>query len=307
MSTPLDDDLDAFLRHGRAHGWAPATVTNYIAKLANIARFCRERGCRRSADVTPADLDALMQAELALGTAASTRRQLAALTRSLFGWLHEQGCIVRDPSRGLPLPDDGEEPLPQPPLSEAEVHALLAGLRRRSVTDLRNVCLLEMLYGCGLRRGEATRLDLDDVDLVRRTVSIHESKWGQSRIVPIMGSAATAVRDWLAVRRTLLHGPDCEAFFIAQTGKRLDGPSVAAVFWKLNARRGPEARHLHPHLFRHSIAVHLIRGGADIRHVQAFLGHADLNTTKIYLRMVPGRLKEEYDKAMPEIDVGARP
>ena len=63
---------------------------------------------------------------------------------------------------------------------------------------------------------------------------------------------------------------------------------------------GPERR-VHPHLFRHSIAVHLLRGGADIRHVQEFLGHADLDTTKIYLRLVPGDLREDYDEAMPEL------
>jgi site-specific recombinase XerD len=76
------------------------------------------------------------------------------------------------------------------------------------------------------------------------------------------------------------------------------------TFRALNARRGPEARQLHPHLLRHSIAVHLLRGGADGRHIQAFLGHGSLDTTKIYLRLVPGHLAEDYDKAMPEIAVG---
>jgi len=80
--------------------------------------------------------------------------------------------------------------------------------------------------------------------------------------------------------------------------------ALAALFNGMNDKRGPDAKHLHPHLFRHSIAVHLLRGGADLRHIQAFLGHSSLNTTKIYLRMVPGRLKEEYEKAMPEIAVG---
>jgi len=155
-----------------------------------------------------------------------------------------------------------------------------------------------------MRRGEITRLNGSDVDLVKRTVSIKKSKFLQSRVVPLMGSAATAVRDYLAVRRELLRGPDHGAFFLGQYGKRFDLGSVGALFLRINRKRGPEARHLHAHLFRHSIAVHLIRGGADIRHVQAFLGHADLDTTKIYLRMVPGRLKEEYDKAMPEIEVG---
>jgi site-specific recombinase XerD len=65
----------------------------------------------------------------------------------------------------------------------------------------------------------------------------------------------------------------------------------------------PEVR-LHPHLLRHSIAVHLLQHGADVRYIQQFLGHANLDTTKVYLRLVPGRLKEDYDRAMPEIAVG---
>ncbi len=163
---------------------------------------------------------------------------------------------------------------------------------------------MEMLYCCGLRRGEVLGLDLEHVDLVQRTVWIEESKHGQSRLLPLMGTAIFAVKDWLALRRSLVRGPDRGAFFLTRDGKRLTIQAMAALFNGLNARRGPDAKHLHAHLFRHSIAVHLLRGGADLRHIQAFLGHSSLDTTKIYLRMVPGRLKEEYEKAMPEIAVG---
>lgn len=307
MPTPLDDDLDAFLRHGRSRGWAVATIDNYTRKLAHIARFLRGRGCRRSADVTAADIDALMQAEAEAGTAKSTRVQLAGLIQYAFAWLQDHNKIVANPARRVPVPDDGEPDLLPPPLTEAEVHAIIAGLPRDTVLDLRNACLLELLYGCGLRRGEAVRLDLPDVDPVAERVTVRDSKWGQSRQMPLMGTALVAVRDYLALRRDLLRGPDRGAFFLSATGKRLDGPSIAAFFRVLNARRGPEARHLHPHLFRHAIAVHLLRGGTDARMVQAFLGHADLDVTMRYLRLIPGHLREAYDKAMPDIDVGLNP
>jgi len=245
-----------------------------------------------------------MQAEAEAGTAKSTRVQLANVTQAAFAWLQDNGKILSGPARNIPIPNDGEADLPEPPLSEAEVHALLAGLRRDNTVHIRNVCLLELFYGCGMRRGEAERLDLADVDLAERTVIIRESKWAQTRVLPLMGTAIIAVKDYLALRRELLRGPDRGAFFLVQTGERLDGGAIAAIFRKVNQDRGPEARHLHPHLLRHSIAVHLVRGGADIRHVQAFLGHGDLNTTKVYLRMVPGRLKADYEQAMPEIAVG---
>jgi site-specific recombinase XerD len=91
-------------------------------------------------------------------------------------------------------------------------------------------------------------------------------------------------------------------FLSNEGGKRLK--RIDACLSQINETRGPDARHVHAHLFRHSIAVHLLRGGADIRYIQNFLGHACLDTTKVYLRLVPGDLKEDYDKAMPDIAVG---
>jgi integrase/recombinase XerD len=304
MTTPLDDDVTAFLQEGHARGWSPATIASYTRRLKILVRFCRERGCRRSADITPADLDALMLTTREQEVALSSRIGLAVLIRRFCAWLVDQGRLVRNPARSLPLPDDGDAALPEPPLAEAEVHTLLAGLPRRSIIDLRNVCCLELLYGCGLRRAEAMALDLADVDLTQRTVWVRDGKGGQHRLVPLMGTAGTAVRDYLALRRSLLRGPDRGAFFLTHQGVRMDVGTLAAVFRAINAARGPEARRLHPHLLRHSIAVHLLRGGADVRHIQAFLGHACLETTKVYLRLVPGHLQEDYDRAMPEIDVG---
>jgi site-specific recombinase XerD len=305
--TTLADDIAAFIAHGTATGWSEITVRLYTERLATVATFLRRRGCKRAADVTPEDLDAFMQAKLDHRRAKNSRVDIAILIRSLFRFLVDHGRIVSDPSRGLPLPDDGDDDLPSPPLSEAEVAAILSGLPRQSALDIRNACILELLYSCGLRRCEAIGLDLRHVNLTENTVWIEDSKLGQNRLLPLMGTAATTVRDWLALRRTLVRGPDRGALFLTRDGKRITVQALAALFGGLNSKRGIEARHLHCHLFRHSIAVHLLRGGADVRHVQAFLGHASLDTTKIYLRMVPGRLKEEYEKAMPEIAVGAGP
>jgi site-specific recombinase XerD len=307
MSTTLVDDVEAFLSHGKATGLAESTVRHYRQLLEAVLQFLRRRGCKRAPEVTAEDLDALMQEQVEKGFAKHTRVKIATIVRCLFRYLQEHGRIVVDPSRNLPRPgdDDGDEDLPEPPLSEAEVAALFAWMPRGTVVGIRNVCMMELIYGCGLRLSEAHRLNLDNVDLLERTVWVVDSKHGQSRLLPLMGTATAAVKDWLALRRTLLRGPDLGAFFLTAEGKRLTMDSIQRIFWVINQKRGPEARHLHPHLLRHSIAVHLMRGGADVRHVQAFLGHADIDTTKVYLRMVPGRLKEDYDKAMPEIAVNA--
>lgn len=256
------------------------------------------------ADVTPADLDTVMTHARDAERAKKTRVQLAILLKQFFEWLHAHGRVIVDVSLTLGLPDDGEEDLLEPPLSEAEVRTLFEALPRRSVFDLRNACLLELLYGCGLRIGEVIRLEVADIDLARRVVIVRESKHGQDRVVPLMGTAQAAVQDYLAVRRTLLKGPDHGALFLSQYGKRITQATVYALFEDLNRHRGASMRHLHPHLLRHSIAVHLLQHGTDVRYIQQFLGHGSLDTTKVYLRLVPGRLKEDYDKAMPDIAVG---
>jgi len=304
MSTnAISQEIDAYLRHGRAIGWSDKTVVNYAHHLGLLLSVLRKRGCRRIADITRDDLRALMEHVRDEGRAKTSRVQLAVLLKQTFQWFQDTGRIMGNPALGLPLPDDGEEDLPPAPLSEGDVAALFAALPRRNAYDLRNACLLELLYGCALRISEAIALNCDDIDLGHRTLVVRQGKGGQDRMLPVMTTASAAVKDWLAVRRTLLKGPDHGALFLSQYGKRLKLMSAYSLFNDLNAARGPDLRHLHPHLFRHSIAVHLLRGGADIRYIQALLGHADLDTTKTYLRLVPGHLKDDYDAAMPEISV----
>jgi site-specific recombinase XerD len=276
--SPLVVACSAYIDHGRSIGWSERTVHNYRHHLGVALVFLARRGCVSPSDISPADLDALMAYVLEEGRAKRSRVQLAVLLKQVFGWWHAQGRIVVDPSLTLALPDDGEDDLLSPPLSEGEVRALFEALPRRSVCDLRNACLLELLYGCGLRIGEAIALDVGDLDLSRRVVTVIGGKHGQDRVVPIMGTAQAAAQDYLAVRRTLLKGPDHGALFLSQYGKRLVLGSVYRFFEGLNSQRGPDVRRLTPHLFRHSIAVHL--------------------------KLVPGRLKEDYDKAMPGIAVG---
>jgi integrase/recombinase XerD len=300
----MRQDLDQYLAQVQSGGVLPQTIVGYRSRLTPLLAFLGRRGCRRIADVARDDLTAYLVHLVDLGRSKRSRMDAHGIISRFFAWLQEAGRIVVNPAKGLPLPDDGEEDLPQPPLSEAEVAAIIDGLPRATVLDLRAVCLLELLYGCGLRRSEALRLDLADVDLGRRTVLVRESKHGQTRVVPLPQTARVAIQTYLVLRRTLLHGPDTGALFLTVHGRRMQEDSVYEIFDRLNAQAGADARHLHPHLLRHSVAVHLLRRGADIRHIQAFLGHANLNTTKIYLRLVPGHLAEDYEKAMPEIETG---
>ena len=211
--------------------------------------------------------------------------------------------MLRNPALDLPVPDDAADTLPSAPLDEAEVAMLLGAAPRRSVGDLRNLAHLHLLYGCALRLGESLALTVNDIDFGQRCVLVRGGKGDKDRLVPLMKGTAGAVKDYLALRRDLLKGPDHGILLLNNRGQRLGEFVVRQLLDEL-ARTCGITRKLYPHLLRHSVAVHLLRGGADIREVQAFLGHARLDTTKVYLRMVPGHLREEYDEAMPEIAVG---
>jgi site-specific recombinase XerD len=123
---------------------------------------------------------------------------------------------------------------------------------------------------------------------------------GKRRVLPIGTGVLVAAQAYLAVRRELVHGVDRGALLLTERGTRLGVRRLQVLLRRLSQVVG---FYVHLHLLRHSLAVHLLRRGLDIRYIQEFLGHAELNTTKVYLRMVPGYLREEYDRAMPVIVV----
>jgi integrase/recombinase XerC len=298
----MRQELNEYIRQGRAEGWSERTAKVYRDRLEHLGRHL---SWPSAAEVVPRDLERYLESLRTAGWKRSGRRSLGSTIRSFFGWLARTGKILSNPARNLSVPRENEEELPPPPLTVEETAAILDNLPRRNVPDLRNRAFFEILYGCGLRLSEAIALDLGELDIGNRALHVRKGKGGKSRDLPLGRGAVNAARDWLALRRSLLRGPDHGALFLDRFGRRVKEFHVSGWFKVLNKARGPGARRIHPHLFRHSIAVHLLQNGADIRYVQQFLGHEKLDTTKIYLRLVPGRLKEDYEMAMPDIAVMA--
>jgi site-specific recombinase XerD len=298
----LADAITEITAVQEAAGSMPRTVSTNCRRLQGLAQMLAQRGVRSVAEVTAADLDAVFMLYAERGVRQTSRRSYASTVREFFRCCQDRGWLLRNPAADLPIPDDDDIPLPEAPLDEVEVADLFANLPRRDAVDLRNRAHLELLYGCALRLAESVHLDLGDLDFQRRTLQVRAGKGGHDRTIPLMPGTIGAVQDYLAVRRTMLRGPDHGALLLDRHGRRIREDLLPGILRRLGRKRG---RRLHPHLFRHSIAVHLLRGGADIRHVQQFLGHSSLETTKIYLRMVPGHLREAYDAAMPAIAVGA--
>jgi len=301
----MEAEISEYLAQRKAEGLAASTLEACGRRLRRMAATLYTIGVGRVQDAKPEHLDAYVDHNKDAGLAFGTRLNLLFDAREFFRWLAEHGRILSDPARHLILRASREEPpLLETPLSETEVVEFLASLPRNNARDLRRIAHFELLYSAGLRLGESLALNVSDIDLSNRIVRVRKGKGtggGKAREVPMMRGLQGALRDYLALRRTMLLGPDHGALLIGGRGQRLTQSAFEQSMTAQNRRRGLDKPHVHAHLFRHSIAVHLLRNGADVRYVQAFLGHESLDTTKEYLRLVPADIRAAYDKAMPVI------
>jgi integrase/recombinase XerC len=238
--------------------------------------------------------------------ARTTIARHASALRRYSRWLHREGFVDHDPSALLATPKAGSR-LPRVPKA-ADAVALVEGAAARAdpprpvdasalARARRDHALVELLYGAGLRVSEACALDLHDVDLRGRLVTV-VGKGSKVRRVPIGEPAADAMARWLAEGRSALSTPETPdtAVFLNARGRRLGPRDARRVLAGLTAPDGPP---LHPHALRHAFATHLLEGGADLRVVQELLGHADLATTQIYTHVTRDRLKNVYDSTHP--------
>lgn len=235
---------------------------------------------------------------------ATVGRKLAAL-RSFYGYLVREGHCRSDPTAGLPAPRTPKR-LPSP-LPIDDCARLLDSLAdAKTPAELRDRALLELLYGAGLRVGEAVGLDVRDVELHRGEVRVL-GKGRKERVVPLPGASLDALRAWIDSRR----GPGAlsEPLFVALRGsgerRRLGERDVRRILRRVASRAGV-AGSVHPHRLRHSYATHLLDMGADLREIQELLGHASLGTTQKYTAVSAERLMEVYDRAHPRARAGAR-
>ncbi len=317
VPTPRQDVIDAFERHLRAErGRSPHTVRAYLGDLRDfLAHLDGERGASGAGDEaardgSPADipLDAVRLADLrgwlgvlaAAGAARATIARRSASLRTFFGWATRQGHVDPDPSLRLVAPKRHRT---LPPVLAQNHAADLLDIAAVAADDddpvhLRDRAILELLYATGVRVGELTGLDIDDLDLdsgVARVIG----KGDKERRVPFGRPAAIAVSDWLSAGRPRLavdgSGP---ALFLGRRGRRVDPRQVRTLVHDMLTHL-PDAPDVGPHGLRHSAATHLLEGGADLRMVQELLGHSSLATTQIYTHVSVERLAASYAQAHP--------
>jgi integrase/recombinase XerD len=217
--------------------------------------------------------------------------------KSFFAFLERRGLLLRSPAADLVIPC--ASPLPRAAVSESEAARLMEQPRSDTKAGQRDRAVLETLYGMGLRRGECARLDVADLDLAAGTLLVRDGKGRKDRMVPVSGRAAAALAGYLSdVRPRLVVDPHEGALFLtAWWGHRLSQMSIAYLL-RRHAQAAGIAK-VHPHALRHACATHLLKGGADVRHVQAILGHKKLVTTGLYTRVVIEDLRQIVAHAHP--------
>jgi integrase/recombinase XerD len=294
--SPLEPYLDAFVAHLHAErGLSPRTVEAYGRDLAEYLEALRPAGIRQPDAVRQEHVRAHLAT---LGRRLSRRsqaRHLAAI-RMFHRFLVAEHHTQDDPTEQVETPRQTRH-LPIF-LTLEEVEALLEAPPETTPSGLRDRAMLHVLYATGLRVSELVGLGVNSVQLDAGYL-IARGKGDKERLVPLGRRAIASVRAWLATGRpTLLRGRSARALFVGPRGTALTRQGV----WKLLRRHALVAgirKRLSPHKLRHSFATHLVERGADLRVVQAMLGHADLATTQIYTHVDGRRLRAVYDAAHP--------
>jgi integrase/recombinase XerD len=288
--------IEAFLEAQAAEqGAAHNTRLAYARDLADFSRWL-ERRSMPLLDVRRADVEAYLISCDAAGLSRATRARRLSSIRQFYRFAYEEGwrsdnpaIQIRGPGRDKRLPTT---------LSEAEVVAMLDAVRtcgRVPSEGCRNTCLLEMLYATGMRVSELVTLPVAAARGDPRVLLIR-GKGGRERIVPLTDPAREALAAWLPVRdAVVLRLPSVAARFLYPSRGR-DGHLTRHRFYRLlkdvARAAGVAAERVTPHTLRHAFATHLLANGADLRSIQALLGHADVSTTEIYTHVLDERLQD---------------
>lgn len=231
------------------------------------------------------------------GLAASTVARRSSALRRFYRFLVDDGLRSDDPSAALPQPRL-QRPLPRV-LSEADVEAIFASAQDKAASgeplSQRNLALLELLYGSGLRASEVISLPRGAVR-PGQPFLILRGKGEKERLVPISSRAESAVKDWLA------NVPASSAWLFPSGKKHLSRVRLFQLVRAMAADAGIPPDRISPHVLRHAFATHLLSGGADLRVLQALLGHADIATTQIYTHVDAARLVKLVNERHPLAD-----
>jgi integrase/recombinase XerD len=288
--------VDAYLDHLRVErALSPRTLEAYARDLAKLCALCEAQGVDTPTNLDPALVSTYMVELGRQGIGARSACRHLSAVRGFMKFLLRERVLSTDPASLVERPRTTRK-LPRV-LSVDDIRLILDAPDNTTFRGLRDRAMLHVMYAAGLRVSELVGLRLSDIDRTKGLV-LALGKGGKRRIVPLGELALDAVDAYLKVRSTHPKAAATPALFLSPRGKPLTRQGV----WKLlgiYARGVGISKPSSPHKFRHSFATHLLEGGADLRSVQALLGHANIVTTEIYTHVTDDHLRTVYKKTHP--------
>ena len=297
----FEAQLTAFLAQLRAHHYSGTLQDHAQRVLPRLFTHLRENGIKDVRAATEAELVSfarvIAKTETKRGKlpALQTQNSYLAIVRRFFAYLERSNAILRNPSAELPY--HRLDVLPRQVLGEKDAEALMEAAPSSTLVGLRDRAILETLYGTAIRLSECGRLDLEDLDLAGETLLVRNGKGGKDRMVPLPVRAASALDVYLKdVRPAFMRDPKERALFLQRHGTRLSTVMIGLLVSAYGRSIGVK---IAPHGLRHACATHLLRHGADVRHVQRLLGHRDIQTTARYTGVSIEDLRSVLERSHP--------
>lgn len=281
--------ISAYLAHIRP--LSPHTVSNYQRDLKKFTDYCQRHQLDTTIQVHQADVRHWV-AELHRKGLAGTSLQRALSALRSFYKFHLQGSGRSNPAQGVQAP---KSPRHLPKTLDTDSVQQLLTIDGDDWLSRRDRAILELFYSSGLRLSELVDLNLGDLDLADRLVTV-TGKGQKTRTLPIGRFAITALQHWINARAEL--NADTAAVFLSKRGQRLGQRAIQLRLKKHSVQQGM-AQHVHPHMLRHSFASHMLESSGDLRAVQELLGHANLTTTQVYTHLDFQHLAKVYDSSHP--------
>ena len=266
------------------------TLDAYLKDLQKLINYYSDEGIDFR-KVTLEQLDQFAKALQELGVGPRSVARILSGVRSFYRFLTLEKEIETDPTELLESPKIGKH-LPEV-LSLPEIDAIEEAIDLSKPEGVRDLAIIEVLFSCGLRISELIGLKLSELYLEEGYIRVH-GKGRKERLVPIGDSAIKCLRNWFVVRQGIEVKPGEEdyVFISLRRGKHLSRISLF-VYIKEYAEKAGIKKNISPHTFRHSFATQLLEGGANLRAIQAMLGHEDIGTTEIYMHIDKSHLRKE--------------
>jgi integrase/recombinase XerD len=275
------------------------TLDSYLRDLQNYLEFLKKQKTL-PVDADSATVDKYVKYLKDAKKSSATITRHIASTRCFYQFLMINGSVSENPAKGIKL-EKPEKKLPQI-LSGEEIELLLSQPNAKELKGCRDKAMLELLYATGIRASELVDLNVEDINLHTGVLCCHSGK--SERVIPVYAQAVTAISDYIfRVRRMIISPDGGQALFTNLNGHRL----TRQGFWKIvkgYAETAGITKEITPYTLRHSFALHLLENGAELKDIQQMLGHADISSTQVYVRLLNDHFKEVYNHCHPRAKLG---